>query len=370
VTCKTAIPHSISEGRRAVVVSIAQLFTGAPVSVAILGATGSVIAPALVRQKHVFDVAQYRGPDDRDDSAAFQRAIDACAARGGGIVNYQGRWAVFNSPVQLRSGVKIRGRGAAISTIELSSAISAGFIDNNRAIHDAGIQGLSFVGAVPADSGARIRGVWLDAQGPQKTSNFTLYDVAFRELFRGIEIDHVDRLSYDQVAGDRLTDSLIYIGELPCNRSRQIRHGRVRANRCLTSAKANGGGVVVIAYADDVICNETFISNSGPADGQINLFHGLYLRAVRWAEIKKLTVANQQRGAALHIYSDVDSNEPFGRDILSTVTSDGTTHYSGVRIDHCQRCTVRTGSIIKRSAMKGIVVTNSESTIIEAGVVQ
>lgn len=63
------------------------------------------------------DLVSFRQSTDRDDSPAFQRAVDAVAAKGGGTVSVAAGRYRLSSTVFLRSGVHVAGAGADRTTI-------------------------------------------------------------------------------------------------------------------------------------------------------------------------------------------------------------------------------------------------------------
>lgn len=320
--------------------------------------SGDMQLAKLSRNK-VVKACNYIHGSDISASDSINRAIEACELGGGGEVLIGAGVHFLHRPILVRSGVSIVGEGSHLTRLELLPECIAGFWDSNIAKNDVTIHGFKVVGNKDNLFTTRSRGIWLDAQGKSKSKRIKLFDLIFEYLFRGVEIDHVVMLAYDRISGFELADSLIYIGETPENCSRSIRHGSVFAEKCMIAPNNHGGGAIVIAYTDDVVCVLTNISSSGPATGKTNLFHALYFRSVRRARFGTLNVRLQKRGAALHIYSDPDRSEPYNEEISGTVVGIDIIHYSGVRIDRCRRCRLVAGWSITRAGSIPVMVTNS-----------
>ena len=220
----------------------------------------SCILPAVISVQVTRGITQnirfeHRARKNAESSSdVLNQAIEECFRAGGGTVLIEAGNYFLSSPVRLRTGVHIQGKGSGSTTLQLAEGCAAAFWDGNEAQHDILISGMTILGAASQIGTTRARGVWLDAQGERFSENIAFRDLKFKSLFRGIEVDHVNRLSYDRIAGETLADSLIYIGEGAENRSADIRHGTVWARNCLTVAKENGGGIVVISYADNIGC--------------------------------------------------------------------------------------------------------------------
>jgi hypothetical protein len=312
-------------------------------------------------------VESFAQAEDISDAEAFQRAINTVAERGGGKILTNLMDISFHLAVIGKPHVKIHGLGINESTITTTAHTFHAFTDNNVAVPGFEVHGFTIQGPSAPTGGTHTnRGIFLDAQGSSYGTHNRFSELRFRNLFRGLNVHQASDLTYDNIEGEDLLDSVIYIGEVPANRSSRIRHGRAYAKNCLTYAGGSGGGVSVIAYADDVECDIGTYVTCGPSSGATNLHHALYLRSVQGAEIAKQTGVGQKRGAVLHVFSD--AGEPRCTDISATIISEAAANYAGVRVAACDGFTLKSSSRISDSALQGVYLSDCKRPTIEGGV--
>lgn len=302
-----------------------------------------------------------------DCADALENAINAASASGAYTVDLilpAGTISVGSSVI-LKSNVRIRGAGIGRTIIAPTLHSFSVFTDNNSAVDNVSIEDLSIVGP-SAPSGTTNRGIFFDADST--TNRLTVKNVYFKWLFRGINAHQVGTFEYDNIEGESLLDSTIYIGEVAANRSGTVKMGRSSSVNSFTDSPAGGGGVIVIAYVDNFSPGWSYFSSCGPSSGSVNLYHGLYLRTCGSGDAGYIKATGHKRGAPLHIYADNGAGEPNCGDTTATVVSDGAANYVGVRVDRCDQFTLRSGSKISASALQAGYFTNSGPITIEAGV--
>lgn len=298
------------------------------------------------------NVADYVSPTDTSDAEAFQRAIDEASARGGAVVQAFKTAYSFHQAVVLKSGARIVGLGSSLSTITKTAHTFSAFTDSGNALNAISVSGFKIRCATAPTTGQTDRGILLDAQGVSHTGYCQFTDLAFENMFRGLEVDHADHIEFDDIAGTDLLDSVIYIGELAAYRTGYVKAGRVNALRCLSDKGTDvGGGAVLLSYVDNIDPGDYKFTDCGPDDvtASINKFHGLYLRSCgdgNWGIVRG---DNQRKGAHLHIYSDIGAGEPRSGNHVGTLVCDGTTDYYGARCSGGQSLTFNPGSQISNS---------------------
>ena len=321
--------------------------------------TGAVATDAQVKQREWISVEDFSNPADTSDAEAFQRAINEANARGGAEVRALGSAYSFHQAVVLKTGVKLTGLGRAQATITKTAHTFSAFTDNAAALAFVDISGFKIRCATAATNGESDRGVLFDVQGASHTGFVRITDMAFENMFRGIEIDHVDHFEYDNIDGTDLLDSLIYVGEQKEYRSGYVKGGRVNGLRCLSSKGSDvGGGVVVLSYVDEVGSGDYKFTNCGPNDvtASINKFHGLYLRTCGDGDWGIVRGVNQYSGSHLHIFSDIAAGEQRSGNHIGILVCDGTTTYHGARISGGKSITFKQGTEISDSWFNAVYV--------------
>lgn len=298
------------------------------------------------------NVADYASPSDISDAEAFQRAIDEANARGGAIVQAFNTTYSFHQAVILKSGAHIVGLGRNLSTITKTAHSFSAFTDDGTALDFISISGFKIRCATAATTGETDRGILLDAQGTPHTKICQFSDLAFENMYRGLEVDHADHIEFDDIEGTDLLNSVIYIGEVAANRTSYVKAGRVTGLRCLSDKGTNvGGGVVILSYVDEFDPGDYSFTDCGPNDvtAAVNLFHGLYLRACgdgNWGIVRG---NNQRKGAHLHIFSDLAAGEQRSGNHVGTLVCEGTADYYGARCGGGKSITFNPGSQISNS---------------------
>jgi hypothetical protein len=303
---------------------------------------------------------------DSSNVQAFQRAIDYCDTLGGGIVQTRLAAISFDTACVLKPKVVIVGMGRGKSVITKTAHTFHAFTDNNTVADGAEVHGFTIRCSTAPTTGQTDRGIFIDANSTTARYKFT--DILFENIFRGLNVHQAAVVEYDNLDGLSLLDSTIYVGEVAASRTSAVKMGRSFSSSSFTDAPGGGGGVVVLAYVDDVTPGYTKVVNCGPSSGAVNLYHGLYLRSCGSADAGYIKASGHKRGAPLHIYSDNAAGEPNCGDIVATVVSEGAANYVGVRVDRCDKFILRAGSKISASALQAGYFTNSGPITIEAGV--
>lgn len=324
-----------------------------------LGSAGYVL------RRMVFAEAFAQGGDS-SNVQAFQRAIDHCAALGGGVVMTRMTAISFDAACVLKSNVVVQGLGRGKSVITKTAHTFHGFTDNNTLADGAEVHGFTIRCSTAPTTGQTDRGVFIDANSTTARYRFT--DLLCENIFRGVNVHQAGTVEYDNVDGLALLDSTVYVGEVAANRTGAVKMGRSFSSASFTDAPAGGGGVIVLAYVDDVTPGYSKFVNCGPSSGAVNLYHGLYLRTCGSCDAGYVKATGQKRGAPLHVFADNGAGEPNCGDTTATVVSDGAANYVGVRVDRCDQFTLRSGSKISASALQAGYFTNCGPITIEAGV--
>ena len=302
-----------------------------------------------------------------DDAAALTSAITAASATGAKnttIVLPAGSIRT-TSAVVLKSNIRIVGAGIGRTIMSPSAHTFSVFTDNNVAVDNVSIEDMSIVGP-SAPSGTTNRGIFFDANST--TNRLSVKNVYFKWLFRGVNAHQVGAFEYDNIDGESLLDSTIYVGEVAANRSGTVKMGRSRSVSSFTDAPGGGGGVIVLAYVDSISPGYSEFVTCGPSSGAVNLYHGLYARAPGDCDLGVVKASGHKRGAPLHVYADSGAGEQISGATVATVYSDGAANYVGVRIDYCSAFTLRSPSKISASALQGVSLSNCGASTIEAGV--
>lgn len=319
----------------------------------------------FIAQRMVFAEAFAQGGDS-SNVQAFQRAIDHCAALGGGVVMTRMTAISFDAACVLKSNVIVQGLGRGKSVITKTAHTFHGFTDNNTLADGAEVHGFTIRCSTAPTTGQTDRGVFIDANSTTARYRFT--DLLCENIFRGVNVHQAGTVEYDNVDGLALLDSTVYIGEVAANRTGAVKMGRSFSSASFTDSPAGGGGVIVLAYVDDVTPGYSKFVNCGPSSGAVNLYHGLYLRTCGSCDAGYIKATGQKRGAPLHVFADNAAGEPNCGDTVATVISEGAVNYVGVRVDRCDKFILRAGSKISASALQAGYFTNSGPITLEAGV--